>query len=62
MLSKIFVSFFLIIFSTSLWAQTSSDKFKVVDDARIKCTYLLEYQRDSTNKESINLEDMILFI
>ncbi len=62
MLSKIFVSFFLIIFSTSLWAQTSGDKFKVVDDARIKCTYLLEYQRDSTNKESINLEDMILFI
>lgn len=62
MLSKIFVSFSLIIFSTSLCAQTSGDKFKVIDDARIKCTYLLEYQSDSANKESINFEDMILFI
>lgn len=62
MFSKIIVFSSFILFSSSLLAQTTNNKYKALDKVRIKCTYSLEYQRDSTRKESIGFEDMVLFI
>ncbi len=62
MFQKILVLISFIIFSSPLLAQTNGSKYKLLDQVRIKCTYLLKYQRDSTNKESISTEDMILLI
>ena len=62
MFTKIFISFSLIILSSTLLAQTNDEEYKVIDEVQIKCTYSLKYMRDSVNKESVNFEDMLLFI
>lgn len=62
MFSKIFVLISLIIFNSTLLAQTNISKYKTLDQVKIKCTYLLKFQGDSSKKESVNFENMILLI
>ena len=54
--------FLLFLFSFSLLKAQTSQQQKVIDTAKIKCIYQLQYQPDSTNNKLLRSESMLLLI
>lgn len=54
--------FLLFLFSVSLLKAQTSQQQKVIDSAKIKCIYRLQYQPDSTNNKLVRSESMLLLI
>ncbi|NOU61356.1 GLPGLI family protein [Marinifilum caeruleilacunae] len=52
----------LIVFSFSINAQNKIKNHEAIDIAKLRCTYLFTFQRDSTNALKIGSERMDLFI
>ncbi|WP_171596621.1 GLPGLI family protein [Marinifilum caeruleilacunae] len=52
----------LLFLFTFVYSQTKTCNTKIIDQANLICIYTHQYQRDSTNKEDIRNENMLLLI